>query len=89
MFSLFFDNNEKQGKRPDFLDEAWTYYKKRIAKPEPANIDFDLLLVDNETGKKVGAEIKERDDLYGSLPPRGVFYAMFHASRPFLPLFVP
>ena len=56
MFSLFFDNNEKQGKRPDFLDEAWTYYKKRINKPEPANLDFDLMLVDEESGKQVGAE---------------------------------
>lgn len=71
MYSLFFDNNEKQGKRPAFLDEAWTYYKKRINKPEPANIDFDLLLVDEETGKRIGVEVKERDDLYGSLPPRG------------------
>ena len=71
MFSLFFDNNEKQGKRPDFLDEAWTYYKKRINKPEPANLDFDLMLVDEESGKQVGAEIKELDDFWGSLPPRG------------------
>jgi len=55
--------------RPDFLLDAWVYYKKIITRPEKAELLFDVLLTGN--GKKVGAEVKEIHDLFGSLPPRG------------------
>jgi len=68
IYTLQFDNNEKQSSRPAFLDDAWVYYKKIIDKPVGANIPFDLLLSGND--KKSGAEIKEIVDLFGSLPPK-------------------
>lgn len=55
--------------RPDFLIDAWAYYKKAIARPVKAELQFDILMTGN--GKKVGAEVKEINDLFGSLPPRG------------------
>lgn len=55
--------------RPDFLLDAWVYYKKAIARPVKAELQFDILMTGNE--KKVGAEVKEINDLFGSLPPRG------------------
>ena len=55
--------------RPDFLLDAWVYYKKIVSRPTKAELPFDVLLTGN--GKKVGAEVKEIADLFGSLPPRG------------------
>jgi hypothetical protein len=55
--------------RPDFLLDAWVYYKKAIARPVKAELQFDILMTGNR--KKVGAEVKEVKDLFGSLPPRG------------------
>lgn len=66
---LQYDSNETQSMRPDFLLDAWVYYKKAIARPVKAELQFDILMTGN--GKKVGAEVKEVKDLFGSLPPRG------------------
>jgi len=63
--------NEKQGKRPDFLDEAWTYYKKRINKPEPANLDFDLMLVDEESGNRLEQRLRN-STIFGAAFHQGV-----------------
>jgi len=69
MYSLQYDTNEKQSARPDFLMDAWVYYRKQIAKPVEGNLLFDILLTGN--GKTAGAEVKEIADVFGSLPPRG------------------
>lgn len=66
---LQYDSNETQSSRPDFLMDAWVYYKKQISVPQKAELLFDVLLTGNE--KRVGAEVKEVNDLWASLPPRG------------------
>lgn len=45
------------------------YYRKQISQPVGGNLLFDMLLTGNE--KRVGAEVKEIGDVFGSLPPRG------------------
>lgn len=57
MFTLQFDTNEKQSNRPDFLMDAWVYYRKQIAKPIEGNLLFDIMLTGNN--KSVGAGKKE------------------------------
>lgn len=69
MFTLQYDTNENQSARPDFLNDAWVYYRKQITKPVASNLLFDVLLTGNN--KSSGAEVKEVGDLFGSLPPRG------------------
>jgi hypothetical protein len=45
------------------------YFKKHISPPQAANLPYDLLLEGN--GVKIGVEVKEVEDLWASLPPRG------------------
>jgi hypothetical protein len=66
---LKYDTNEQNSSRPEFLHEAYVYFKKYISPPQAANLSYDLLLEGN--GIKIGVEVKEVADLWASLPPKG------------------
>jgi len=69
MFLLEYDSNEKQSSRVAILrDVCKAYFKNKISVSE-ADISVDLKL--SSDSKIVMAELKQLDDVFGSLPPRG------------------